>query len=225
MVDDEAVMSPPQKRLKMELKTEAAESSEDDYDSSSRQSQTSVVSLGSPMHSGTEDNKDDDNKVSFFLSSTGCTALASADLASQPVMPFTAEETSLVHSVLDKNVATTTSIQVDPQTLMTLVRAAQTGSAIPYETLLEGYTTCMKRIIKFASTLDFFQSFDAADQRALLLSNTDMVVNIRSARLLRPGINLQAQLNHVVAGERKSPDRTVDIFRPPERIEYQQVGK
>ena len=109
-----------------------------------------------------------------------------------------------------------------PEILATIVSAARTGSVIPYKALVEGYTTCMKRIIKFASQLDFFQSFSAHDQRCLLLNNTDMVVNIRSARLLRPGINLTAQLNHVVAGENPAC-KAVDVFRQPERLEYRQV--
>ncbi len=72
-------------------------------------------------------------------------------------MPFTMEESALVQRVLDVNVSTTRSIEVRPEILRTIVAAARSGSVIPYPALVEGYTTCLKRIIKFASRLDFFQ--------------------------------------------------------------------
>ncbi len=40
----------------------------------------------------------------------------------------------------------------------------------------------------------WFQSFSGADQRNLLLANTDMLVNIKSARMLKPGVNLRDQV-------------------------------
>ena len=69
---------------------------------------------------------------------------------------------------------------------------------------MEGYKVCMKRIIKFASRLDMFREFCSEDQRNLLICNTDMLVNIRSARMLRPGSNLQDQIS-VVFGLQNNP--------------------
>jgi hypothetical protein len=40
----------------------------------------------------------------------------------------------------------------------------------------------------------FQQSFSGVDQRNLLLANTDMLVNIKSARMLKPGVNLKDQV-------------------------------
>lgn len=137
-------------------------------------------------------------------------------------MAFTNEERQLVQKVVDTEIETTRAIPVNQELIMTLVKAARTGSVIPYNKLVEGYTICMKRIIKFASRLDFFQSFSHEDQRNLLLSNTDMVVNIRSARLLRPGNNLQVQLDHVVGG--KNTCTALEPYRNPPGIEYTQVG-
>jgi len=95
-----------------------------------------------------------------------------------------------------------------------------------FQALLAGYTTCLQRIIKFASKLDFFSSLSAADRRSLLLCNADAVVNIRSARLLRPGINLQVQLKHAVAGEGvPNNGGVVDVYKEPERLEYKQVSE
>ena len=77
----------------------------------------------------------------------------------------------------------------------------------------------MKRIIKYASSLDFFTSFTPEDQRQLLLSNTDMLVNIRSARLLRPGINLTSQICHATG----QTSGAMELFKSPERLEYRQI--
>ncbi len=70
----------------------------------------------------------------------------------------------------------------------------------------------------------------------MLLNNSDMVVNIRSARLLRPGMNLQDQLSQAMSGEGPGGTengsssssgggggRVVDLFKSPERLEYRQV--
>ena len=44
----------------------------------------------------------------------------------------------------------------------------------------------------------FLQTFSGADQRNLLLANTDMLVNIKSARMLKPGVNLQDQVSSIL---------------------------
>ncbi len=40
-----------------------------------------------------------------------------------------------------------------------IVNAARTGTVIPYDAAVEGYTVCMQRVIKFASQLDLFQKY------------------------------------------------------------------
>merc|ERR1711884_479472 len=56
----------------------------------------------------------------------------------------------------------------------------------------------MQRVIKYASSMEFFNRLPEQDRFKLLLKNVDMVVNIRTARLLRPDINLRDQLSHVI---------------------------
>ncbi len=160
--------------------------------------------------------------ISFFVE-----AMSLPSPTMQPMMGFTPEENHLVQKVIDTEAAATATIPVSPMVLQTMVMAARTGGAIPYSALVEGYTVCMKRIVKLASQLDFFQSFEVKDRKTLLLNNTDMVVNIRSARLLRPGHNLQAQLVHIVGGDGAvSPDSStsdVATYQKPPRIEYRQI--
>ena len=83
----------------------------------------------------------------------------------------------------------------------------------------------MKRIIKFATKIDLFREFSAHDQKSLLLSNTDMLVNIRSARMLRPGYNLLDQLS-VVYGKNKplaESSKNTSVMPIKKRLEYKQV--
>lgn len=155
--------------------------------------------------------------ISFFVDTANI-------IRDQPILPFTSEETFLVENIINTEVATTQSIPVNPEVLMGMIEAAKNGTVIPYSALVEGYTTCMRRIIQFVSKLDFFQSFVLPDQRDLLLHNTDMIVNLRSARLLRPGINLQAQINHATGGPSlENTTTSMDLFQCPERLEYKQI--
>lgn len=185
-----------------------------DYNSSLSLSPSSTLSLGSPELRSPPD-------VSFFVDNN-----VNCNLTGQPVMPFTYEENELVQTIMRTEVETTEMIKVSPEVLMTMVKAAQTGSVIPYKILIEGYTTCLQRIVKMASKLDFFGSFPQEDQKQMLLSNADMVVNIRSARLLRPGQNLQTQLKHIVGGDGATSNMitTVQPYQQePSKIQYRQI--
>merc|ERR1712126_468211 len=89
---------------------------------------------------------------------------------------------------------------------------------------VEGYTLCTKRIINFATKIDLFQEFNLPDRKNLLLFNTEMLVNIQSARILRPEHNLIDQLsivfgkNPVVIDSSKSSALVIK-----KRLEYRQL--
>ena len=87
--------------------------------------------------------------VSFFIEPS--------DPTRQPTLPFTMEERQLVENVCKTEIDSTLAIPVKPELLMSMVNAARTGCVVPYKTLVEGYTVCMKRIIRYASNLDFFR--------------------------------------------------------------------
>ena len=87
--------------------------------------------------------------VSFFMEP--------AELSRTPALPFTMEEKQLVDNVSRTEIDSTLAIPVKPELLMSMVNAARTGQVVPYKTLVEGYTICMKRIIRYASNLDFFR--------------------------------------------------------------------
>merc|ERR1719412_1020176 len=90
--------------------------------------------------------------------------------------------------------------------------AAKVGAVIPVEVAVRGYTVCMERVIKFASMVDFFKKLSVKDQFNLLLKNVDMVVNIRTARVLKPGVNLRDQLSHAIGWRSRSFDQMALSF-------------
>ena len=148
----------------------------------------------------------------------------SSNLINEPVMPFTREEMAIISNVIATEKETTTSMPISNDTLQAIMQAVKTGTSLSYKATLEGYTVCMKRIIKFATRIDLFREFCAHDQKNLLLSNTDMLVNIRSARMLRPGYNLVDQLS-VVYGKNKpvAESSKTSVMPIKKRLEYKQV--
>ena len=153
------------------------------------------------------------------------------NLLNDPVTTFTREESNLVSNVIAIEEETTHQMPISNETLRLIIHSVKTGTSLSYQATLEGYTVCMKRIIKFASRIDLFREFCLDDQKSLLLSNMFILVNIRSASTLRPGFNLQDQLSAVYGGKRELPYPTTLMSSEASatkralqtRREYQQV--
>ena len=148
------------------------------------------------------------------------------NILNEPTMPFTREESRLVENVIGIEKRTTENMPISKDTLGAIMHAVHTGSMLSYEASVDGYMVCMKRIIQFATEIDLFREFCAADQRNLLLSNTDMLVNIRSARMLRPGHNLHDQMSVIFGrGTDSLPLESFDQGKKTvqKRLEYKQV--
>ena len=60
--------------------------------------------------------------------------------------------------------------------------------------------------------LFFVFRLSARDQFNLLLKNVDMVVNIRTARILKPGVNLRDQLSHAIGWKNRTFDQMALSF-------------
>jgi hypothetical protein len=176
--------------------------------------------------------------VSYFL------ATNNDDLIRNHMAPaFTEEERQLVQNIMDTELESQRHVPVTMDLISSVVAAATTGRPVPYDICIKGYTTAMKRIIRFASNLDFFKCFGTDDQRHLLLANTDMIINVKTARVLRPGINLQDQLVNVTGWEgtdKNGYDHVAgsgtgsfalggfargdrDMVAPERRVEYKQI--
>ena len=98
-----------------------------------------------------------------------------------------------MQSIMEKELASQKEIPISMRLVDNLINVVRTGGTMSHEDCMEGYTAALKRIIKFSSCLDFFNSFSNKDQRELLLYNTDMIINVKAARLLQRD-NLQKQL-------------------------------
>ena len=146
-----------------------------------------VIARSSPRSNSSTDSTID---VSFFLADT----IVNEDLARNHLtVTFTQEEHQLVHSIMEKELMSQKEIPISMRLVDTLINVVRTGGTMSHEDCMEGYTAALKRIIKFSSCLDFFNSFSTRDQRELLLANTDMIINVKAARLLQKD-NLQKQL-------------------------------
>jgi len=115
-----------------------------------------------------------------------------------PTWVITIEEKNFIQELCQLELDTSKSLPVPTSIMYMIINAAKTGTAIPVEVAVQGYSICMQRVIKYASSMEFFNRLPEPDRFKLLLKNVDMVVNIRTARLLRPDINLRDQLSHVV---------------------------
>lgn len=115
-----------------------------------------------------------------------------------PTWVITIEERNFIQELCQLELDTSKSLPVPTSIMYMILNAAKTGTAIPVEVAVQGYSICMQRVIKYASSMEFFNRLPEPDRFKLLLKNVDMVVNIRTARLLRPDINLRDQLSHVV---------------------------
>ena len=75
---------------------------------------------------------------------------------SDPVMAFTLEERGYIRKLVQLELDTSRAIPVPVDVMSKIIAAAKLGSVIPVEVAVKGYTVCMERVIKFASTVDLF---------------------------------------------------------------------
>ena len=174
--------------------------------SPSSDSSLEVLARSSPRStSSSESNRD----VSFFLADT----IVNEDLARNHLtVTFTQEEHHLVQRILEKELRSQKEIPISMRLVDNLINVVRTGGTMSHGDCMEGYAAACRRIIKFSSDLDFFTSFSNRDQRALLLANTDMIINVKAARLLQND-NLQKQL-YTATGSNSYAEVASDGERP-----------
>ncbi|QQP37554.1 Nuclear receptor, partial [Caligus rogercresseyi] len=135
-----------------------------------------------------------------FLSHFSRKSLPLSDLRE---IGFSEFESNVVCNIMIVEDEASKMIPFRPEAMAAMIKGSSQRTPLSSEICLEGYIVCMRRIIQLAFKLDFFASFSIEDQKALLLANTDMIVNIRTARFLQPGLNLENQIA-VISGESSS---------------------
>jgi len=75
------------------------------------------------------------------------------------------------------------------------------GNHISQTTIMHAYQTCIKRIVRFANSLQDFVELPPDDMQKLLVSNTVSIINIRIARWFHPNTDLKTQMSLCGTGQ------------------------
>ena len=76
-----------------------------------------------------------------------------------PNWVITIEETNFIKELCQLELDTSKSLPVPTSIMYMILNAAKTGTAIPVEVAVQGYSICMQRVIKYASSMEFFNRY------------------------------------------------------------------
>jgi len=74
------------------------------------------------------------------------------------------------------------------------LECALLANPVSQSTIMHAYQTCIKRIVRFANSLQDFVELPPDDMQRLLVRNTVSIINIRIARWLHPKTSLKTQM-------------------------------
>jgi len=111
-----------------------------------------------------------------------------------PVNTFTLQETLFVEqlSSIDERVRLQVPMGVGHG--RSFLDCAVSGSPISQTTIMHAYQTCIKRIVRFANSLQDFVELPPDDMQKLLVSNTVSIINIKISRWLSEDLKTQMGL-------------------------------
>jgi len=107
---------------------------------------------------------------------------------------FTLQETLFIEQLtaIDERVRFQVPMEVSHG--KSFLECAVTGSPLSQMTIMHAYQTCIKRIVRFANSLQDFVELPPDDMQKLLVHNTVSIINIKIARWLNEGTDLKAQM-------------------------------
>ena len=76
-----------------------------------------------------------------------------------PTWVITIEERNFIQELCQLELDTSKSLPVPTSIMYMILNAAKTGTAIPVEVAVQGYSICMQRVIKYASSMEFFNRY------------------------------------------------------------------
>ena len=82
-----------------------------------------------------------------------------AVLQRSPSWNITNEEKYFIQELCQLELNTSRSLPVPQNIMFMIINAARTGTAIPIEVAVQGYSICMQRVIKYASCMEFFNRY------------------------------------------------------------------
>merc|ERR1740131_494980 len=107
---------------------------------------------------------------------------------------FTLQEILFVEQLAAIEERVRSQVPMEASQVEIFLECALTGSPISQTTIMHAYQTCIKRIVRFANSLQDFVELPPDDMQKLLVSNTVSIINIRLARWFHPKTNLETQL-------------------------------
>jgi len=119
----------------------------------------------------------------------------------QPLQSFTLQETLFVEQLAAIDERVRSQVPMDPAHVRSFLNTAVFGTFITKITIMHAYQTCIKRIVRFANSLQDFVELPPDDMQKLLVANTVSIINIRIVRWLHPSIDLRQQLTLCGGGQ------------------------
>jgi len=119
----------------------------------------------------------------------------------QPLQSFTLQETLFVEQLAAIDERVRNQVPMDPAHVRSFLNTAVFGTFITKITIMHAYQTCIKRIVRFANSLQDFVELPPDDMQKLLVANTVSIINIRIVRWLHPSIDLRQQLTLCGGGQ------------------------
>merc|ERR1719158_1079489 len=107
---------------------------------------------------------------------------------------FTLQETLFVEQLAAIDERVRYQVPMEASQVEIFLEGALTGSPISQTTIMHAYQTCIKRIVRFANSLQDFVELPPDDMQKLLVANTVSIINIRIIRWFHPSSDLKTQL-------------------------------
>jgi len=119
----------------------------------------------------------------------------------QALQSFTLQETLFVEQLAAIDERVRNQVPIDPAHVRSFLNTAVFGTFVTKITIMHAYQTCIKRIVRFANSLQDFVELPPDDMQKLLVANTVSIINIRIVRWLHPSVNLRQQLTLCGGGQ------------------------
>jgi len=117
------------------------------------------------------------------------------------VNTFTLQETLFIEQLtsIDERVRVQVPMEVNHGKFF--LECAVSGSPISQMTIMHAYQTCIKRVVRFANSLQDFVELPPDDMQRLLVTNTVAIINIKISRWLSDDSDLKLQMGLLSTGQ------------------------
>merc|ERR1719244_1898215 len=119
----------------------------------------------------------------------------------QQLNTFTLQETIFVQQLIAIDERVRFQVPMEVVQVRTFLDCAVSGSHISQMAIMHAYQTCIKRIVRFANSLQDFVELPPDDMQKLLVSNTVSIINIKISRWLSEDTSLFAQMGLLGTGQ------------------------